>query len=302
MDGRPGLRTKMIQLLRRGGEKLTRIARVFPRRTAATPEDELAFVAVPPTLGMPEFDEIHVSVAFTYDMPVAEELAFQWGAVGVPVRMGGPAFNAPGGDFVPGRYLKDGYVITSRGCPNRCWFCSVPKREGYGIRELPITNGWNVLDDNLLACSEKHIHAVFDMLKKQDHKPVFTGGLEAKLLKPWHVSLLKNAKVDRLYMAYDTPDDLDPLVDAGKLLRAGGITQAGHKCGCYVLIGYPKDTFDKAEQRLIETIQAGFMPYGMLWKDEAGNTDPEWSRFRREWLRPQIVGTKMKEHWNAVCV
>lgn len=279
-----------------------KIARVFPRRTAATPDDELAFVAVPPTLGMPEFDEVHVSVAFTYDMAVAEELAFQWGAVGVPVSMGGPAFNVPGGDFVPGRYLKDGYVLTSRGCPNRCWFCSVPKREGYGIRELPITHGWNVLDDNLLACSESHIRAVFDMLKKQDHKPVFTGGLEAKILKPWHVELIREARTERMYFAYDTPDDLEPLREAGKMLRDGGVTQASHKAGCYVLIGYKGDTFEKAEQRLIDTVKAGFVPYGMLWKDEQGNTDPDWARLRREWLRPQIVCTKLKEHWEPAAV
>ena len=40
-----------------------------------------------------------------------------------------------GGDFVPGRYLAPGYVITSRGCPNRCWFCSVWRREG-ALREF----------------------------------------------------------------------------------------------------------------------------------------------------------------------
>lgn len=49
--------------------------------------------------------------------------------------------------------------------------------------ELPITDGYNVLDDNLLACSEKHIHDVFDMLKRQKEKPIFTGGIEAKILK-----------------------------------------------------------------------------------------------------------------------
>ena len=37
-------------------------------------------------------------------------------------------------------------------------------REG-NLRELPITSGHIVLDDNLLACSEKHIRSVFDMLK-----------------------------------------------------------------------------------------------------------------------------------------
>ena len=183
------------------------IARVFPRRTKATPDDPLAFIGEPPPrIILPEIDEVHVSVAFTYDMPVAEWLAHQWEVVGVPVKMGGPAFNEPGGEFVPGRYLKHGYVITSRGCPNRCPHCAVPVREGYTLRELPIRDGFNVLDDNLLACSEKHIREVFEMLKRQAEKPVFTGGLEAKLLQPWHVDLLREAKTERMYFAYDTAD------------------------------------------------------------------------------------------------
>ena len=121
-----------------------RIARVFPRRTSATPDDEMAFTTAPPK-ELPEIDEVHVSAAFSYDMEKAEQLAEVWHKTGVSVKLGGPAFNEPGGEFIPGRYLKHGYVITSRGCPNRCPYCSVPQREGYSLRELPVTEGWNVL-------------------------------------------------------------------------------------------------------------------------------------------------------------
>jgi hypothetical protein len=106
--------------------------------------------------------------------------------------------------FIPGMYLKEGYVITSRGCPNRCWFCSVWCREGENIRELPITEGWNILDDNLLACSEKHIKAVFAMADRQEKRPYFTGGLEAARLQLWHVhefAKLKPKKMFSLMMA-----------------------------------------------------------------------------------------------------
>ncbi len=279
-----------------------KIARVFPRKTAATPTDELAFINCPPMMGMPEFDEIHISVAFTYDLPIAEWLFKQWEMVGVPVKIGGPAFNEQGGNFVPGMYLKKGYVITSRGCPNRCWFCAVPKREGYKLRELPITQGWNILDDNILACSESHIRAVFEMLKKQPEKPVFTGGLEARLLKPWHVDLLREAGTKRMYFAYDTPNDYEPLVEAGKLLRNGGFSVRGHVASAYVLIGYPKDTFQKAEKRLMQTIEAGFQPYAMLWKDQNGTVKPGWQSFQREWCRPMIAGKKYTDYWNSVAL
>ncbi|MGF7099523.1 hypothetical protein M2141_001645 [Lachnospiraceae bacterium PH5-48] len=243
---------------------------------------------------LPRIDEVHVSVAFTYDLPEAERLAEAWQKTGIPVKLGGPAMNEPGGDFVPGRYVRPGYVITSRGCNNRCWFCAVPKREGYRLRELPITEGSNVLDDNLLACSESHIRAVFDMLSSQPERPIFTGGLEAKLLRPWHVELLREVKTKRLYCAYDTPDDYEPLVAAGKLLTAAGFTRESRKPNCYVLIGYPGDSFDKAEKRLRDTWAAGFAPYAMLYRNEAGETAADWRKFQRLWVRPQILFTTLK--------
>lgn len=70
-----------------------RIARVFPRRTSATPNDELVFFGPPPMLALPEIDEVHVSVTFTYDKAKAEQLAKDWEWVGVPVKVGGPALD-----------------------------------------------------------------------------------------------------------------------------------------------------------------------------------------------------------------
>ena len=273
-----------------------RIARVFPRKTAATPDDDLVFInTAPPRLLLPEIDEVHISVAFTYDCAVAEELAKDWEIVGVPVKVGGPAYNEPGGEFTPGLYLKHGYTITSRGCPNRCWFCSVPEREGYQLRELEIKDGWNILDDNLLACSDRHIRAVFAMLANQPKRPTFTGGLESAQLckKPWVVNLLREARTERVYFAYDTRDDLEPLMEAGKLLRDGGIAM-GHVAHCYVLLGYPGDTFDAAETRMRQAWAAGFHPYAMLYRNEAGTVPPEWKSFYRNWSRPQIVGASLK--------
>ena len=271
---------------------MRKIIRVFPRKTNATPNDDLVYFDSPTLFS--EADEIHVSVAFTYDLPKAEQLANQWSIV-APVKIGGPAFNKPSGEFEPGMYIKKGYTITSRGCPNKCWFCSVWKREG-NIRELEIKDGWNVLDDNLLACSDQHIINVFKMLEKQTNPIEFTGGLEAKILKEWHVDWLVKLKVSNMFFAYDTPDDFEPLVNASNMLRdAGIITETSHRTRCYVLIGHPKDTFDLAEKRLKDVCSLGIMPMAMLWRNEKGIYTKEWKRFQREWANPFIVGTKIRE-------
>jgi hypothetical protein len=98
------------------------IARVFPRRTNATPDDAYAFVGEPDFSALPDdISEVHISVTFTWDLPEAERLAELWSEV-APVSIGGPATGMRGEDFVPGRYLAPGYVITSRGCPKLTQF------------------------------------------------------------------------------------------------------------------------------------------------------------------------------------
>ena len=270
-----------------------KVIRVFPRKTKATPDDPYARIVTPPGF-CDEADEIHISVAFTEDIPLAERLEKLWRVV-APVKIGGPAYKDHGSDFVPGMYVKKGYVITSRGCPNSCWFCAAWRNEGRTIRELPITEGYNLLDNNILACSDNHIKAVFKMLaegKKKYKKPIeFTGGLEAKILKQWHVDELLKLKPKQLFFAYDTPDDYEPLVRAGKMFYRAGLSHKSHNLRCYVLCGYKGDTPGDAEKRLIATLKAGFMPMAMFFKDrENKNTKSrEWLKLQRKWARPTII-------------
>jgi hypothetical protein len=74
-----------------------KIARVFPRKTKATPRDELAFVGIAPLMAMEDIDEVHVSIAFEYDIDDGEFMAEQLIAKGFNVKVGGPAYGKPGG-------------------------------------------------------------------------------------------------------------------------------------------------------------------------------------------------------------
>lgn len=267
------------------------IARVFPRRTNATPNDEYAFVGDPGLFVPKDITELHISVSFTWDLPEAERLAEAWSRI-APVKIGGPATGMRGENFSPGLYLKPGYLITSRGCPSanrHCWFCSVPAREGNTVREQPIREGWNILDDNFLACSEEHIRAVFAMLNRQRRGTTqFTGGLEAARLKYWHVELLKELRPKQIFFAFDTPDDLPALEEATRLFRAEEYGTRNN-LRCYVLIGYPGDTFEAAEQRLKTVMCLGMGPMAMLYRNQTGKTTPEWHKFQRAWARPAVI-------------
>lgn len=268
-----------------------KLVRVFPRKTKASPIDADAFFGEPDMFV--EADEVHIDVTFTADRPRAEQLANAWRFV-APVKLGGVAYEDPGADFVAGRYIKHGYTFTSRGCPRRCWFCSVWKRDPVP-RLLPIQDGWNILDDNLLACPEPHVRAVFAMLARQGRRVEFTGGLEALALEDYQVGLLADLKPrPNCFFAYDPGDPFETLKSAADRLIGAGFTACSHRLRVYVLIGYPKDTFALAEMRLRSMLEIGFTPHAMLWDPETPSAEryrpsSDWKRFQRLWARPSII-------------
>lgn len=273
--------------------------RVFPRKTKATPEDAAVYIGRGPDLWT-EAARVHISVVFEWDKPIAENLAEQWKCVTDNIEIGGPAYNDPGGNFVPGLYLKHGYTITSRGCPNACWFCHAWKREGRKIRPLPIVPGWIVQDNNLLACPKHHIEKVFDMLETQPERPRFTGGFESARLESWHVERLAKLRPHVAWFSYDSPSEYEPLVVAARMLAEARLIGSGkHNMGCYVLIGWEGDTFDNAEARLMRVVGLGLFPHAMLLNhgDHYDQSERmQWRRFAREWSNKFIVGFKMKEY------
>jgi hypothetical protein len=277
-----------------------RIIRVFPRKTMATPTDALAVVSRAPEPS-DEADEVHVSVTFEWDLQKAEVLAEQWKSV-APVKVGGPATGSPALDFTPGMYLKHGYTITSRGCPNKCARCLVPKREG-PLRILEIKDGWDVLDNNLLACPTEHQEAVFEMLLKQGEPAKFTGGLEAARITPWHCEWLKRLKTDSIWTAFDHPGKMDGVYNAVELLKAAGIV-APHKrkrVGAYVLMGWHGDSPAEAEKRLRWVIGLGIRTQAMLLDNGREGTPEDmksWWNLRKKFTNAAEVGAMVSATWD----
>lgn len=274
---------------------MARIIRVFPRRTKATPTDSLAVVGREPEL-FDEADEVHISVTFTWDLPAAERLAAAWKHV-APVKVGGPATGMRGEAFTPGMYLRHGYTVTSRGCPERCWFCQAWKRDGDSTRELDVRDGWNVLDDNLLACSRLHFVEVIEMLREQDRRAEFTGGLHAARLTEWHVGMLASLHPrPAIFLAYDEERDLAPFRAACAALLEAGWTTASHRLRCYVLAGFPKDTLAAAERRCRQVIEAGATPMAMVYRGPDGRHPGErWAHWQKRWARPAIIHARSKK-------
>ena len=272
---------------------VNKIIRVFPQRTSYTPDDEYVFIGRPP-MTRPEADEVHISCTFTWDKLIAEQLADDWSNYYPNVRVGGPAYDDVGGEFTPGQYLKRGEVITSRGCPNKCSYCFVPKREG-NLRLLEVKDGLDILDNNLLACPRQHIDSVLGMLARQKRKVMFRGGLDARLFTEWFADRICEIGIKQAFFAYDRPNDQEPVRNALKMLRERGCTR--HVLCCYVLVGYRDDTPSKAIGRLKWIVQQRATPFAMYYRsaDDKKEIPSEWRKSIRAWSRPGAIFSKHQD-------
>ena len=273
-----------------------KIARVFPRKTKMTPDDDDAYIGSPPFFWGRKYDEIHISTTFSWDIPRSKQLAREWSVYG-KVLIGGPAFGDPGNSFTPGMYIKKGVVFTSRGCPNSCWYCLVPKREGQ-IKELSITEGNIIQDNNLLACSEKHIDKVFEMLKTQK-RIEFSGGFESRRVTPEITRKLSELNIRHIWLSYDCWVNQDSLREAVRNLSP---YFKRHQIRCYVLIGFESDRLECAEARLKMAWSIGTLPFAMRHRLPAQNfadsfvyKERAWNLLAHNWSRPAIIKAIMQK-------
>lgn len=265
------------------------IIRVFPRKTKWTPTDDLVFFDEPPLYELPDLP-VYISVTFTWDIAKGQRLYKAWSIRCSNVQIGGPAFDDPGGEFVPSRFIKKGVVFTSRGCPKKCPWCLASKREGK-LREISIKNGYIVNDNNLLACSKEHIEKVFEMLKKQKEPADFRGGLDIDFMKPFHIELLKEIKLSNIWVACDTNKSIRNLNKAADLLS----DFPENKKRCYVMIGFNGETILESEKRLEYVYQKGFLPFAQIYRgenDKLKHEEPEWRALQRKWSRPAAYRSK----------
>lgn len=276
------------------------IARVFPRRTAYTPDDALAFVGEPPLWPVDGVDEIYVSCTFSWDRSEAERLAEAWeSSYPGKVRLGGPAYGDASGDFVPGRYVKAGITFTSRGCIRRCPFCAVPKREG-AIRLLsPIPEGYVVQDNNFLATPKSHRERVYEMLSRQRRYAIFSGGIDARLVTDEVADEFRRINVSEIFLAADTDGAIAPLREAVKRLAFLG----RRKLRCYALIGFGGETIAHAEERLETLWEIGVLPFAQVYRpldsDDRFTPSPEWRALHRTWARPAAMFAAHKKELEA---
>jgi hypothetical protein len=277
---------------------MTKILRVFPRRTSYTPNDDMVIVCLKPKTDsqkkwgvkmpiiLPAADEVHISVTFTWDREWALFLQKAWLQYYPVVRVGGPAFSSSCDLFIPGLYVKQGVTFTSHGCNHQCPWCLVPEREGRLSLCPSFPAGWIENDNNVLQCPIGHWHKVVDMLRTQRDIEM-AGGLEADLMTQEKADDLKSLHVHQLFFACDTRASLKALQRAGALFH----DDTHQRLRCFVLLAYGGQTISQATAHLEDVWAAGFVPHAQLYQpvDRWIEYPKEWTDLARRWTRPAIM-------------
>lgn len=260
---------------------------IVPNKTSFTPDHAESRY---PYMFDPHQGEAEISVVFTWHKKQAERMADAWRDWGWTVKVGGPAYDDPGGEFITNQYTKQGVVITHRGCCRNCSWCYVPKREGK-IRCLEIKEGNILQDNNILACPKSHQRKVFDMLRKQKNVSL-RGGIDARLLTDWAIEQIRSLHLFDLWTAYDSQEN-DKSIETIRRLRKAGIPQ--DKIRCYVLVGF-NDTQEQSEARCLDVLNNGGMPFAQLYDQIKTDDLKGWKRLARKWSRPAIYRQFKSNH------
>ncbi len=237
-------------------------------------------------------DRLYISVPFTWLMAKAEQMASEWKGKAI---IGGPGTMKPTEceGFEPLLFHNPCATFTTRGCPNSCQFCAVPKLEGEfkeikNFRPAPV-----ICDNNLLAASKKHLDRVVHSLKRF-RLVDFNQGLEARLFTPSIADLLGNLRC-KVRFAFDSWGQESVVKDAIDLCRS----RTTKNIGVYCLIGY-KDDPESARARLelvkswgIRSSPMRYQPLDAIKKNSpieaSGWTEREMKRmvryyFKQRWL------------------
>ena len=185
--------------------------------------------------------------------------------------------------------------FLTRGCPNKCSWCIVPKKEGdiqphADIEEFLRHEKAILLDNNVLA-SEHGIQQI-EKIAKLRIKVDFNQGLDARLIDDSIAKRLSKVKwLKPIRLACDSKSQMPYVKKAIKLLRKYNTTPTNYFV--YVLV---KDIEDALE-RVMFLKDLKVDPFAQPFRDKNTEPNKEQKRFARWVNRKEIFNTVTWEEY-----
>lgn len=180
------------------------------------------------------YDKLYMAKVFTFTPDYgyyinADEI--EKGGTGYDIRKTLPEIIdriQPDYSLYPSIDSKTAYGFLTRGCPNRCKWCIVPKKEGtikpyMDVEEIAINSRTNlILMDNNVLASEYGVQQI-EKIVKLKLRVDFNQGLDARLVTDDIAKLLAKVKwIKRIRFGCDTPGQIAECERAISLIRKYG--------------------------------------------------------------------------------
>ena len=183
-------------------------------------------------------EKIFISCLFDWNRHKVEP----WLKSNCPVVVGGSGWEE--NSKLPAEIEKEcpqiNYGYTSRGCPRRCPWCSVWKREGNFKPVHKLLDLWDgkakditLLDNNILACPG-HFHQVCWDAYRHGIRLHFYQGLDYRFVTRSVASSLGMIRHKRYRFSFDEPKNFEGVDKCISLLSDAGI----RLCQWFVLVGF----------------------------------------------------------------
>lgn len=183
------------------------------------------------------------------------------------------------------------YGFLTRGCPNNCPFCIVSGKEGRVSRKVADLSEWwsgqkNIvlMDPNLLACRE-HI----DLLRQLEESRAWVNinqGLDARLLTPENIDVIKRLKIKSIHFAWDLKYNTSAICRGLNLWKMYGKKDSHGSWGTvYVLVNF-NTTMEENLDRIYTLREMGFDPYVMIYDKPNA---PREIRLLQRWCNNKVI-------------
>ena len=183
------------------------------------------------------------------------------------------------------------YGFLTRGCPNNCPFCIVCEKEGRGSHKVADLSEWwdgqkNIvlMDPNLLACRD-HME-LLEQLAASGAWVDINQGLDARLLTPQNIEVIKRIKIKEIHFAWDLMKNSKRVVRGLNLWkRFGKKNKHGSWGTVYVLVNF-NTTMAENLYRIYTLKEMGFDPYVMIYDKPSA---PREIRLLQRWCNNKII-------------
>lgn len=201
------------------------------------------------------------------------------------------------------------YGFLTRGCPNKCFWCVVPKKEGVvkpymDVDEIAIEGRKNLvlMDNNILGAGDYALEQ-FHKIIKRGYKVDFNQALDARLVNETNAELLAKMKwIDRIRFGCDTHKQIDDCERAISLLNKHGYkgeiflyTMIGGNNGfkeCFERINYWRGRMLEERARHGNVMYAYAQPYRDPTKSH--HEIPMWQKDMAQWCNKRMVFTTVE--------